>query len=104
MCFRKFFVLIMLAISKSQIQGIVILFAQLTVIPQTPYHRMLVIVTKPISSFVFMLLIFTITMQENTDLNGFLKHELIDKYKNALPHDTTSESTFGKCDLPYTLT
>ncbi|KAL9988565.1 hypothetical protein ACROYT_G003023 [Oculina patagonica] len=31
--------------------------------------------------------------KENADLNGLLKHELVEKYKNALPHDT-SESTF----------
>ncbi|KAJ7372235.1 hypothetical protein OS493_019679 [Desmophyllum pertusum] len=31
--------------------------------------------------------------KENTDLNGMLKRELVEKYKNALPHDT-SESTF----------
>ena len=37
-------------------------------------------------------------LQENTDLNGLIKHELVEKYKNALPHDI-SESTFGKFEI-----
>ena len=34
-------------------------------------------------------------MQENPDLNGLLKHELLEKYKNAHPRNT-SEFSFGK--------